>query len=139
MGNKVNNCKFCQIISENDKNVILYEDEHLVIFNDIKPSAKHHLLVVPKTHITNANRLNKEHIILLNYMKENAIEFLTKEGLIFSKEDEYYLGFHIPPFVMIHHLHLHVLVPPFKSKFGKHVMFGYMFRSLDTQIKQLDK
>jgi diadenosine tetraphosphate (Ap4A) HIT family hydrolase len=138
MGNKVNNCKFCEIASQSDKNLVLYEDDYIVIFNDIKPSARIHLLVVPKFHIVNANYLTKEHLNLLEHMKTKAIEYLKNKELIQDEDkDEFHMGFHVPPFVMIPHLHLHVLLPPFKSKLAKSVMFGYMFRPIDLQMRKL--
>jgi diadenosine tetraphosphate (Ap4A) HIT family hydrolase len=138
MGNRVSNCKFCEIVLQNDKNIILYEDEYIVIFNDIKPCAKIHLLVVPKHHIVNANYLTKDHLNLLEHMKAKSIEYLKIENLIEDEyKDEYHMGFHVPPFVMISHLHLHVIIPPYKSKLAKSLMFGYLFRPIDLQLKKL--
>ena len=138
MGNRVSNCKFCEIVLQNDKNIILYEDEYIVIFKDIKPCAKIHLLVVPKHHIVNANYLTKDHLNLLEHMKVKSIEYLKIENLIEDEyKDGYQMGFHVPPFVMISHLHLHVIIPPYKSKLAKSLMFGYLFRPIDLQLKKL--
>lgn len=47
----MDNCIFCKIISGQIPSQFLYEDENCVIFNDINPKAKTHLLAVPKKHI----------------------------------------------------------------------------------------
>lgn len=76
MGNKTNNCKFCSIIQ--DKMELIYEDDIIVLFHDIKPEAKIHIQSVPKIHIDNINHLTKNDIKLLKHMKEKSAEFIKK-------------------------------------------------------------
>lgn len=44
-------CIFCKIANKEIPAKIIYEDEHIVAFPDIKPAAPVHVLVVPKRHI----------------------------------------------------------------------------------------
>lgn len=53
-------CIFCKIIDKTQSAEILFEDEDLIIFKDIKPAAKNHVLVVPKLHIKDAKSLTVE-------------------------------------------------------------------------------
>jgi len=41
-------CLFCKIIQ--NKEILVYEDQDVVAFMDIKPIAKGHILVIPKQH-----------------------------------------------------------------------------------------
>jgi histidine triad (HIT) family protein len=68
------NCVFCNIA--NHKKELLYEDDLIVMFHDIKPMAQVHIQVVPKRHIKNVNYLIKEDIVLLTHMKEKASEYI---------------------------------------------------------------
>ena len=43
-------CIFCSIIAKKVPADIVYKDDCVVVFKDIKPSAAIHLLVVPKKH-----------------------------------------------------------------------------------------
>ncbi len=43
-------CVFCKIIAGEIPSQKVYEDEEIVIFKDIEPKAKIHLLMVPKKH-----------------------------------------------------------------------------------------
>jgi len=52
-------CLFCQIIDRKMPAEILYEDEDLVVFQDINPEAPVHFLIVPKTHIETLNSLDE--------------------------------------------------------------------------------
>lgn len=44
-------CIFCKIVNKELPAKLIYEDEHIVAFPDIKPAAPVHVLVVPKRHI----------------------------------------------------------------------------------------
>ncbi len=46
----MSDCIFCKIASKEIKSNIIYEDDEMVIFPDIHPHAKIHLLAVPKKH-----------------------------------------------------------------------------------------
>jgi len=52
-------CVFCQIIKRKKPAEIVYEDEHLVVFRDIRPSAPVHLLIVPRIHVDTLNSLHE--------------------------------------------------------------------------------
>ena len=45
------NCIFCKIIAGDIPSSKVYEDEDMLVFKDIHPSAPVHLLMVPKRHI----------------------------------------------------------------------------------------
>jgi len=46
----MNNCIFCKIVAKEIPSRVIFEDEKLLCFHDIKPSAPVHVLLVPKKH-----------------------------------------------------------------------------------------
>jgi histidine triad (HIT) family protein len=52
----MNDCIFCGIIASGKS--LIWQNEVAVAFNDIKPDAKVHILVVPKRHIANLDELD---------------------------------------------------------------------------------
>ena len=50
-------CLFCRIINREINATIVYEDDHVVAFNDINPQGPTHVLVVPRRHIASLNDL----------------------------------------------------------------------------------
>uniref|UniRef100_A0A8C7G2F7 HIT domain-containing protein n=1 Tax=Oncorhynchus kisutch TaxID=8019 RepID=A0A8C7G2F7_ONCKI len=85
------------------------KDDELVCFRDLKPGARHHYLVVPRTHVGNCKSLRKEHIPLVEKMEEMGRSVLQKKKV--TDLDDIRMGFHMPPFSSIPHLHLHVIAP----------------------------
>ena len=53
-------CLFCKIINREIPASIVFEDEHLLAFNDINPQAPTHVLVIPKRHIATLSDLTPE-------------------------------------------------------------------------------
>ena len=51
-------CLFCKIIDGAIPAIRVYEDDHVIAFNDINPQAPMHVLVVPKRHIATLNDLS---------------------------------------------------------------------------------
>lgn len=50
-------CIFCKIANKEIPAEILYEDDLVVAFPDIKPIVPVHILIIPKEHIESANDL----------------------------------------------------------------------------------
>ncbi|MDE5896299.1 MAG: HIT domain-containing protein, partial [Clostridia bacterium] len=44
------NCIFCKIVAGEIPSAKVYEDDEILVFKDIEPKAKIHLLCVPKEH-----------------------------------------------------------------------------------------
>ena len=57
-------CIFCKIVNKEIDTNILYEDDKILIFNDIEPKAPVHFLAIPKKHIESANDINEENNFL---------------------------------------------------------------------------
>eukprot|EP00127_Corallochytrium_limacisporum_P006363 Clim_evm74s225 gene=Clim_evmTU74s225 len=102
-------CVFCtglkpeQIISETD-DLYLLEDKY--------PRSKFHYLVITKEHINSVLELDSGHIRLLQDMVLLGKQCLTDRG---APADDHRLGFHIPPFNSIDHLHMHAIAGPFRA------------------------
>ena len=45
------NCIFCRIVEKKIPSRIVYEDQHVLAFEDVNPQAPVHILVVPKKHL----------------------------------------------------------------------------------------
>jgi len=61
----MSNCIFCKIINKEIPSSIVYEDEKVIAFKDIKPVAPVHILIVPKEHIPSVNELTEENASVL--------------------------------------------------------------------------
>ncbi len=106
-------CVFCHIASNQEPARIIYSDGQFIAFHDINPSAKLHLLIIPRQHLTNIKHLNASHTELVKQMKDIGTQLLIKNGYMTTKVQQ--MGFHVPPFTSVSHLHLHVLGLPFKN------------------------
>ncbi|KAI0091333.1 HIT-like protein [Irpex rosettiformis] len=104
-------CIFCDVSREKGFNVV-YEDEKYVVFKDHRPAAAQHLLVVPRRHIDSVRTLTPEDVPTVKRMAEIGHSILDEMQIPFSNRR---LGFHIPPFYSVKHLHLHVQATPYKS------------------------
>jgi histidine triad (HIT) family protein len=100
-------CIFCKIIKQEIVSHFLYEDDKLVVFKDIHPRARVHLLVVPKQHIKSLMTMNEEHRDLLGDMLlvQNKLAELHKLDTGFRT----IINTGIGGGQEIHHLHFHLL------------------------------
>lgn len=47
----MNDCLFCRILTGEIPSKKVYEDEHVYAFDDVRPQAPTHVLIIPKRHI----------------------------------------------------------------------------------------
>ncbi|MDO5755055.1 MAG: histidine triad nucleotide-binding protein [Tissierellia bacterium] len=101
-------CIFCKIATKKIETEFLYEDEDIVVFNDLNPQAPVHFLVIPKRHIASANEIGKGDIPLIGHIFE-VIAHLAKELGI--GEEGYRIVNNIGEAggQSVPHLHFHVL------------------------------
>jgi histidine triad (HIT) family protein len=100
-------CLFCEIVAGRIPSRIVYQDETVLAFHDIRPEAPVHVLLIPKKHITSLLDLQPEDDALVGGLVRRARELahelgLAKRGfrLVFNAgADAGYSVFHI-------HLHL---------------------------------
>lgn len=99
-------CIFCKILKEGLRNKLVYQDDNFIVFKDIKPKAKVHLLLIPKKHIESVNQLTETDRDLISGMILAAKKVALQEGL-----DGYKLLFNVGRAggQLIDHLHLHIL------------------------------
>lgn len=53
----MDSCIFCKIASGEIDSAKIFENDKIVVFNDINPKAKVHILIVPKKHIESIKHL----------------------------------------------------------------------------------
>lgn len=99
-------CIFCKIVKKEIPTDLLYEDNEVVAFNDIRPSAPVHILVVPKEHIQSICHLEGNHKGIISTMIFTAKKLASEFGLA-----GYKLVFNVgrDGGQMVDHLHLHLL------------------------------
>ncbi len=74
-------CIFCQIIAKQLPAHIVYEDDQCIVFNDIHPKARIHLLVAPKIHIVSLYEASSEHAALISQMLLLLPQLAKAQGL----------------------------------------------------------
>lgn len=101
------NCLFCKIIAGEIPAVKVYEDDKMLIINDIAPQAERHYLMIPKEHYANIIEMNSNQAAVLGNLIGKIGELSSSLGL----ED----GFRIVSNVgengcqSVGHLHIHIL------------------------------
>lgn len=98
-------CVFCRIVAGELPAARLHEDEHVLVFRDVRPQAPTHLLVVPKRHLDSLDQL--EDAGLAGALLSAAARAARSEGLAQGWRLIANTGAHGGQEVP--HLHLHVL------------------------------
>ncbi len=98
------NCIFCKIINGDFNTEFVYENEHLVVFKDINPKARVHLLVVPRVHVASLNELDDKE--LLGELMMGVKEVTKKIGL---KSYRVQINTGKEAGQEVFHLHIHIL------------------------------
>lgn len=111
------NCIFCKIVAKQIPADVVHEDEDLLVFKDINPSAPVHLLIIPKKHIACLDEVQDQDVLLVGKMltlapkiaKQYACESqLQADG---SRIGGYKTLINTGPAggQVVYHLHMHLL------------------------------
>jgi histidine triad (HIT) family protein len=77
----MSDCIFCKIIAGEIPSDLIYQDDQIVAFRDIRPQAKVHLLIVSKDHINSLADTTEEHATLLSHMLLSLPKLAKMQGL----------------------------------------------------------
>lgn len=74
-------CLFCKIARKEIPAKIVYEDEDVVAFDDIKPQAPLHVLIIPRTHIAKVADLDDKDAIIVGKLVVAAKKIALARGM----------------------------------------------------------
>ncbi|MBT4783971.1 MAG: histidine triad nucleotide-binding protein [Candidatus Marinimicrobia bacterium] len=104
----MDNCLFCKIINGEITATKIYENEHIIAFNDIDPKAPIHILVIPKKHIRSINELNSSDINLAGEIILAAKKIAKDQG-IDSKGFRVVFNTNDDGGQTVYHIHMHIM------------------------------
>jgi len=101
-------CLFCRIINKEIPSRLVYEDEKVLAFEDIKPQAPAHILIIPKKHLASLKEADENDQNLLGYLLLTARKIAQDKGLA---ESGFRLVINSGPDSgqEVNHLHVHLL------------------------------
>ncbi len=99
---------FKKIINKEIPAQIIYEDDLCLCFNDIKPQAPVHLLLIPKKEIPTLDDLSEEDSKLMGHLVYRASVIAKEQGI---SDVGYRLVVNVKEYggQEVHHLHFHIL------------------------------
>lgn len=97
------NCIFCQIVNGTLAAPKVLENDQVLAFNDLSPSAETHILIVPKEHVPSF--LSVAGPALLDSLRQAAQALIRERGL----SGAYKLVFNGGSYQHVPHLHWHLL------------------------------
>ena len=100
-------CLFCKIVEGKIKSRNVYEDDKVLVFEDLNPQAPTHVLIIPKKHISGLKEAQAGDAEIIGYMHLIA----AKIGRERSIEDGYRTVFNVGPNSgqSVFHIHLHLI------------------------------
>jgi len=100
-------CLFCRMIRSEIPTKKVYENEDVFVFEDIKPQAPTHVLIVPKKHIAGLREAQAEDAVIIGKLHLVAA-LIARDRKI---ENGYRTVFNVGPGAgqSVFHLHLHLL------------------------------
>lgn len=101
-------CIFCKISKKEISSQVVFEDDEVIAFYDIKPIAPVHVLIIPKKHIPTINDIAEEDVLLAGRLVFVAKEIAKNLGI---SDGGYKLLFRtgVHGGQEVGHVHLHLL------------------------------
>ena len=108
---------FHKILRREIPSTIVYEDEHLIAFNDIAPQAPVHVLFVPKVDIGTLNDLQPSQAEIVGRLHVAAANYAKQQGFA---EDGYRVVMNCNEHggQTVFQIHLHLLAGAPLGRFG---------------------
>lgn len=104
----MDDCIFCKIIGGELPADKVYEDESMLVFNDLHPRAPVHQLIVPKKHISTLNDLTNGDTELIGNIIQKARLLAEKAGIAQSGYRTVF-NCNADGGQVVFHLHLHLI------------------------------
>ncbi|MGG4143191.1 histidine triad nucleotide-binding protein [Paenibacillus algorifonticola] len=101
-------CIFCKIVEGTLPSTKVYESDTVVAFQDIKPEAPVHILIIPKKHIATMNEVTADDDTIMAELFTAARQIAIEQGIAES-------GYRLINNVnsdggqVVYHLHFHLL------------------------------
>ena len=116
----MDNCIFCKIVAKQIPADIVYEDEELLAFRDIRPAAPVHLLLIPKQHVATLSDCGDEEAALLGKMITRVPKLAAVHGCsaVLGADGQFVGGFRTQINTgpaggqEVYHLHMHIMGKP---------------------------
>ncbi|RCV87670.1 histidine triad nucleotide-binding protein [Billgrantia montanilacus] len=101
-------CLFCKIIKREIPADIVFEDEHVLAFNDINPQAPTHILIIPKQHIATLNDIEEADLALVGRLQFTAARLAQERGFA---DDGYrvVMNCNDQGGQTVYHIHMHLM------------------------------
>ena len=101
------NCIFCKIIHGEIPSNKVYEDEHIIAFEDLDPQAPTHVLIIPREHIAGLKEALPEHAEIVGRCHMAAATIARQRNL----ENGYRTVLNVGPGAgqSVFHLHVHLI------------------------------
>ena len=84
-------CIFCKIVQKEIPSEIVYENEKILGFRDIKPEAPVHFLFIPKKHLEWKDDFNQEDLSVLSDLINSAKKVAEEKNIIDQVNGLYFL------------------------------------------------
>ena len=101
-------CLFCKMVAGDIKPDVVFENEHVLAFRDLRPQAKVHVLVIPKRHIATLDDFPEDAPELAGALFSAVKEVASQEGLS-AGGYRTVINCRGDGGQEVYHLHLHVL------------------------------
>ena len=108
MADTAQDCLFCRIAAGEVPARIVHQDDLVVAFHDVSPKAPTHILLIPRTHLASAARIEDGHSELVGRLFTVAARLAREEGV---DEGGYRIVTNVGPDAgqSVAHLHFHLL------------------------------
>jgi len=101
-------CVFCRIVEHKVPAQIVHADDLTVAFQDLRPQAPLHVLVIPKKHISTLNDLAVDDNPLVGHMFQVA-KTVAQQFNVHEKGYRTVFNVNAGAGQSVYHIHLHVL------------------------------
>ena len=102
-------CIFCEIIAKRMPADVVHEDDDILVFKDINPTAPIHVLLVPKAHIATVNDVDEaQHTELMGRLFVVCKQLAAQWGIV---EQGYRLTVNVGRGggQIVDHVHMHLV------------------------------
>lgn len=101
-------CFFCKIVKDSLPCDSIYEDDHVLAFNDIKPQAPVHVLIIPKQHINSLMNISDDDFDILVHI-HRVVQVLVKQLKVDQSGFRLVVNTGTDGGQTVPHLHFHLL------------------------------